>query len=68
MFLFSALQGAGGSPAVLVSENVTALVGISSWFTNCGADSAPGVYTIVSRFFPWIQSVAGPRPQQYILN
>ena len=53
-------QGDSGGPLACPSGNgnVYVLQGVISWGYDCGAANAPGVYTRVSQFVPWIQQTA----------
>lgn len=54
------LQGDSGGPLQITSPNndcVFYVVGITSFGKVCGAARSPGVYTRVSSFIPWIESI-----------
>jgi secreted trypsin-like serine protease len=50
-------QGDSGGPIVYKNDNLTMLVGIVSYGTGCAREKLPGVYTRVSSFIDWIQSI-----------
>lgn len=39
---------------------VSQQIGITSFGRICGLEKSPGVYTRVSKFIPWIESVVWP--------
>jgi secreted trypsin-like serine protease len=54
------LQGDSGGPLhVRMSEPYCMfdIVGITSFGSICGSRNSPAVYTRVSRFIPWIESI-----------
>lgn len=56
-------QGDSGGPLQVTSnENkcIYKIVGITSFGKFCGERNAPGVYTRVSSFVPWIESIVWP--------
>ncbi|KAK3919413.1 Serine protease snake, partial [Frankliniella fusca] len=53
-------QGDSGGPLHILSDNpfcTYSLVGVTSFGKFCGFPNSPGVYTRVSHFVPWIESV-----------
>ncbi|XP_047519519.1 serine protease snake-like [Pieris napi] len=61
-------QGDSGGPLQYMEEHVDCirtfplhvLVGVTSFGRDCGRKMAPGVYTRVSRYIEWIESVVWP--------
>ncbi len=53
-------RGDSGSPLLMTNGRIPKIVGIVSWGVgadaNCNANGAPGVYTQVQSFLPWIKS------------
>ena len=63
-------QGDSGGPIVRFTEGVYQQVGIVSWggieMQGCAAEGYPGVYTRLSKYTPWIESVlAGNEIQDF---
>ncbi len=54
-------QGDSGGPIMYYSENeqVWVLAGITSYGYGCALPNYPGVYTRVSTYIDWIQSIVG---------
>jgi len=54
-------QGDSGGPIMYYSENeqVWMLAGITSYGYGCALPNYPGVYTRVSTYIDWIQSIVG---------
>ncbi|XP_055691068.1 chymotrypsinogen A-like [Lutzomyia longipalpis] len=50
-------SGDSGGPITLIMNGKTIQIGIVSYGSNDGCDAAPGGYTNVAQFIPWIQSV-----------
>ena len=51
-------EGDSGGPLVVAEDSERyQLAGILSWGIGCSEAHQPGVYTRVSKFLPWIQSV-----------
>ena len=64
-------QGDSGGPIVRFTEGEYQQVGIVSWggieMQGCAAEGYPGVYTRLSKYTPWIESVlAGNEIQDFI--
>lgn len=63
-------QGDSGGPIQIMEERVNCIynfplhtiVGVTSFGRDCGRKMAPGVYTKVSRYVDWIESVVWPYP------
>nr|XP_015200289.1 PREDICTED: hepatocyte growth factor activator [Lepisosteus oculatus] len=55
-----ACQGDSGGPLACVKNDVFYLYGIISWGDGCGRTNKPGVYTKVSNYVDWINSVIRP--------
>lgn len=63
-------QGDSGGPMQIMEERVDCrhnfplhtVVGVTSFGRDCGRKMAPGVYTKVSRYIDWIESVVWPYP------
>nr|XP_023021791.1 serine protease snake-like isoform X4 [Leptinotarsa decemlineata] len=50
-------QGDSGGPLQLQQDGRLYLVGITSFGIGCGRADSPGVYTRVSYYIPWIESI-----------
>ncbi|XP_018495777.1 trypsin-1 [Galendromus occidentalis] len=50
-------QGDSGGPAVVNHDGVHYLSGVVSWGEGCARYGAPGVYTRVNEFTPWVEEV-----------
>ncbi|XP_066517132.1 hepatocyte growth factor activator isoform X2 [Hoplias malabaricus] len=58
-----ACQGDSGGPLACVKDEVSFLYGIISWGDGCGRTGKPGVYTKVSKYVDWINSIIGRHTQ-----
>jgi secreted trypsin-like serine protease len=60
-YLLDTCQGGSGGPLMYYSENeqVWVLAGITSYGRGCGLPDYAGVYTRVSMYVDWIQSIVG---------
>ncbi|KAJ8266946.1 hypothetical protein GJAV_G00136480 [Gymnothorax javanicus] len=52
-------QGDSGGPHVTKQGNTWFLTGIVSWGEKCAQEGKYGIYTRVSRYYPWISFVTG---------
>ncbi|KAK9888036.1 hypothetical protein WA026_000316 [Henosepilachna vigintioctopunctata] len=50
-------QGDSGGPLVIQKEAKSIIAGVTSFGKACGIARSPGVYTRVSAFVPWLESV-----------
>lgn len=51
-------QGDSGGPLICANDqNHPIIAGITSWGFGCGTKNSPGVWTKVSSYIPWIQSL-----------
>lgn len=56
-------QGDSGGPIQITRPNnrcVYNIIGITSFGKFCAAKNAPGVYTRVSSYVPWIENIVWP--------
>ncbi|XP_073963856.1 trypsin-1-like [Choristoneura fumiferana] len=56
-------QGDSGGPLTIQNAKVTCtyiIVGITSFGKSCGSPKDPGIYTKVSYYVPWIESIVWP--------
>lgn len=61
--MFVLPQGDSGGPLQSVTaDGLNRLVGVTSFGRGCGSP-VPGVYTRVSRYLDWIESVVWPNAQ-----
>ncbi|XP_010777813.1 hepatocyte growth factor activator [Notothenia coriiceps] len=58
-----ACQGDSGGPLACVRHDVSFLYGIISWGDGCGRSDKPGVYTKVTHYIDWINSVITRKPK-----
>ena len=61
------MQGDSGGPLQIQLDEPYcsfALVGVTSFGKFCGFPQSPGVYTRVSYYVPWIESLVWPREVQ----
>lgn len=56
-----ACQGDSGGPHATQYKGTWFLTGIVSWGEECAKDGKYGIYTRVSRYFPWISKTTGIR-------
>ncbi|XP_069575038.1 coagulation factor IXb [Brachyistius frenatus] len=54
-------QGDSGGPHATNSKNTWFLTGIVSWGEECAKEGKYGIYTRVSRYYPWISQKTGIR-------
>ncbi|XP_041750302.2 coagulation factor IX [Coregonus clupeaformis] len=54
-------QGDSGGPHATQYRDTWFLTGIVSWGEECAKEGKYGIYTRVSRYFPWISNVTGLR-------
>lgn len=62
-FIDILLQGDSGGPLQITKQSnkcIFYIVGITSFGRGCGAPNSPGVYTRVSKYVDWIESVVWP--------
>ena len=69
--LTDSCQGDSGGPIIRLVEGEYQQVGIVSWggieFQGCAAEGYPGIYTRLSKYTPWIESVlAGNEIQDFV--
>ncbi|XP_073978755.1 venom protease-like [Rhodnius prolixus] len=57
-----ACSGDSGGPLVIevLGNCLKTQIGITSFGKECGLPNTPGVYTMVSHFIPWIESIVWP--------
>uniref|UniRef100_F6PU92 Peptidase S1 domain-containing protein n=1 Tax=Equus caballus TaxID=9796 RepID=F6PU92_HORSE len=65
-------RGDSGGPVVCQKNGLWIQVGIVSGGSGCGRPNRPGIYTNVSRYFSWMQTLVGrstpkPDPTQLLL-
>ncbi|KAK5848388.1 hypothetical protein PBY51_006007 [Eleginops maclovinus] len=58
-----ACQGDSGGPLACAQHDVSFLYGIISWGEGCGRSEKPGVYTKVTNYIDWINSVITRKPK-----
>ncbi|XP_069686627.1 serine protease snake-like isoform X2 [Periplaneta americana] len=59
-------QGDSGGPIQITRQGnqcIFSIIGVTSFGKFCAAQNAPGVYTRVSSFVPWIESVVWPNDE-----
>lgn len=54
-------QGDSGGPHATKYKGTWFLTGIVSWGEECAKDGKYGIYTRISRYFPWISQITGIR-------
>lgn len=59
--LKDACQGDSGGPHATQYKGTWFLTGIVSWGEECAKDGKYGIYTRVSKYFPWISKTTGIR-------
>ncbi|XP_055586916.1 serine protease persephone-like [Uranotaenia lowii] len=55
-----ACEGDSGGPLELITKNRRYIVGITSSGKPCGTANSPGIYTRVSQYIGWIESIVWP--------
>lgn len=64
-------HGDSGGPLVVFEDKVPTLIGIVSHnvgIAQCGTNTAPGVFTRIAPFKPWIEEHTGPLPRPKVEN
>ncbi|XP_010782514.1 tissue-type plasminogen activator isoform X2 [Notothenia coriiceps] len=60
--LDDACKGDSGGPLVCRNNNKMTLMGVISWGDGCGQKDKPGVYTRVTHYIDWINSIIKANP------
>ncbi|KAG7484280.1 hypothetical protein MATL_G00047940 [Megalops atlanticus] len=63
-----ACQGDSGGPHVTRHGDTAFLTGIISWGEECAKEGKFGIYTRVSRYYPWISHVTGLKKGSFDFN
>ncbi|XP_029442073.1 DNA-directed RNA polymerase II subunit RPB1-like [Rhinatrema bivittatum] len=61
-------QGDGGGPLACNSrrDNIWYQVGIVSWVKECGTKKNPGIYTLVSNYLEWLETVTAEAGEPFV--